>query len=129
MRWASYNPNPEKRKAGDCSVRALSKVLDQDWDKTFIQLCNWAYRLCDMPSANHVWGAMLKDRGFVREAIPTDCPDCYTVIDFCKDHSDGKFILALSGHVVAVVDGMYYDSWDSGYEIPIYYWHKKETKE
>ena len=28
------------------------------------------------------------------------------------------------GHVVAVEDGNYYDIWDSGDEVPTYYWMK-----
>lgn len=24
-----------------------------------------------------------------------------------------------------VIDGVYYDSWDSGREVPLYYWQKK----
>ena len=50
------------------------------------------------------------------------------MIDFCNDHPKGAYILALSSHVVAVVDGCYYDTWDSGQEIPIYYWTKKEDE-
>jgi len=34
-------------------------------------------------------------------------------------------ILALSGHVVCVMDGDYYDTWDSGGEVPLYYWRKE----
>ena len=69
----------------------------------------------DMPSANAVWGAYLRGKGFVRQIIPDTCPDCYTVAD-----------LALSGHVVCVINGDWIDTWDSGGEIPLYYWHKEE---
>jgi hypothetical protein len=79
-----------------------------------------------MPSANNVWGAYLKGKGFKRNIIPTECPDCYTVRDFCREHPRGTFILALSTHVVAVINGDYYDTWDSGDETPIYYWFKEE---
>lgn len=34
----------------------------------------------------------------------------------------GRCVLAIDGHVVCVVDGFYFDSWDSCGEIPIYYW-------
>lgn len=27
--------------------------------------------------------------------------------------------------MVSVVDGDYYDAWDSGKEVPVYYWHKE----
>lgn len=81
----------------------------------------------DMPSANHVWGAYLRRCGFVRQIVPNECPDCYTVADFCRDHPEGLFVLAISGHVVAVEDGDWWDTWDSGNEIPVYYWMRKET--
>lgn len=48
-----------------------------------------------------------------------------TVKDFCKENPIGTYILAISGHVVAVIDGDYFDTWDSGEEIPIYYWKKE----
>ena len=57
---------------------------------------------------------------------PDDTIDFYTVRDFCRDNPHGIFILALSGHVLAVIDGNYYDSWDSGEEIPVYYWHRED---
>lgn len=80
----------------------------------------------DMPSSNAVWGAYLKSRGFKRYIIPNECPDCYTVKDFCKDHPKGHYILGTGTHVIAIIDGFYYDTWDSGELIPIFYW-KKET--
>lgn len=78
--------------------------------------------MCDMPSSNAVWGAYLRSNGFRVYAIPNYCPDCYTVEDFCADNPYGRYILATGEHVVAVEDGDYYDTWDSGDEIPIYYW-------
>lgn len=124
--YQNYNPNPLKKQIGDCTVRAISKALHQDWESTYSGLALEGFRLCDMPSANHVWGAYLKRKGFNRYIIPETCPDCYTVKDFCRDHPNGIFILAIHGHVVAVEDGIYYDSWDSGDEIPVYYWQRKE---
>lgn len=79
----------------------------------------------DMPSSNAVWGAYLKSLGFKRYIIPNECPDCYTVSDFAKEHSSGVYILATGTHVVTVKDGDYYDTWDSGKEIPIYYFVKE----
>ena len=113
-------------KVGDCVVRALSKALGQKWEETYIDLCVEGCLRCDMPSANAVWGAYLRRKGFEREIIPNTCPECYTVEDFCADHPNGTYILALDGHVVSVVDGQYYDTWQSGREVPIYYWHRKE---
>ena len=124
--YRHYNPNPTGARVGDCTVRAISKATGEDWARTFCFLCAEGMRLCDMPSANHVWGAYLRRRGFRRHALPDACPDCYTVADFCREHPSGVYVLAISGHVVCVQDGDYYDSWDSGAEAPAYYWQKEE---
>ena len=123
--WIEYNPNPRGRRTGDCVIRALSKVLDLDWEETFAVLTIQGFVLCDWGNANHVWGRYLRDNGFVMEPLLNTCPDCYTVRDFAKEHPNGKFVVATGTHVVAVEDGNYYDSWDSGDEIPTYFWREK----
>lgn len=37
-----------------------------------------------------------------------------TVDSFAKDHPEGKYVLRVAHHLVALVDGIYYDTWDSG---------------
>lgn len=56
MNWTYYNPNPIAARVGDCTVRAISKVLDQDWEDTYMDLCALGLAMCDLPSANSVWG-------------------------------------------------------------------------
>ena len=123
--WARHNENPDGRNVGDCTVRAISTALGQEWETTYIALALQGYLMGDMPSANHVWGAYLREKGFRRAVIPDECLDCYTVADFAAEHPSGTYILALSGHVVCVMDGDYYDTWDSGGEVPLYYWRKE----
>lgn len=125
-----YNPNPFRRSTSDCVVRAISKITDSDWDSTFIRLSLMAFEKKDNLEKNHVWGMYLYRHGFRRRLIPDMCPNCYTVIDFCTDHPYGKYLLRIDGltdgHVVAVVDGDYYDSWDSGDEVVDYYYWRIE---
>ena len=102
-------------------MRAICKATGQEWNRVYTALCAYGLALKDMPTANNVWGKYLREIGFRRYLI-SDERDDYTVADFCKDHPTGTFILAIDGHVVCVVDGFYFDSWDSGNEIPIYYW-------
>lgn len=123
-RYIPYNPNPTRGNVGDCTVRAISKALNQTWEKTYAGLSAYGYMLSDMPSANHVWGAYLRRNGFNRYIVDDKGQDIYTVEDFCRDNPEGVYVLAIDGHVVCVCDGSYYDSWDSGLEIPIYYWTK-----
>lgn len=121
-----YNPNPQGRVVGDCTVRAISKALGQSWEQTYIGLCLQGFLMGDMPSSNAVWGAYLRSKGFRREIIPDTCPECYTVADFAAEHPRGEYILALSGHVVCVEDGTIFDTWDSTGQIPLYYWFKED---
>lgn len=125
--YKEFNPNPRGRKVGDCTVRAISKATGQDWHEVYVNLCVQGLLMGDMPSANAVWGSYLRSNGFNRRMIPDTCTANYTVSDFATEHPDGTYILALSGHVVTVKNGDYWDSWDSGKEIPIYYWTLTEV--
>lgn len=125
--WVEHNVNPEKRRTVDCTVRAISSAFDQDWDTSFVGTSGKAFELKDMPTANHVWGAYLRSKGWKRYIIPNECPDCYSVKDFCNDHPTGIYILALYQHVVCVIEGNYLDTWDCGDEVPLYYWEKGEN--
>lgn len=120
--YINYNANPINRRTGDCAIRAISTILDEPWEKVYMDICLKGYELHDMPDSKHVCGAYLTDRGFRRFIIPNTCPDCATIKTFCADHPQGRFIVVTDGHAVAVIDGNYYDTWDSGNEIPVYYW-------
>lgn len=127
MSYVSYNINPLNKLVIDCTVRAISTIMRKDWDTVYIGLCLKGYEMKDMPNSNSVWGAYLRSNGYYRELIPNTCPDCYRVRDFCYDHPQGSYLLATGAHVIAVIDGDYYDTWDSGDEIPIYYWRKENS--
>jgi hypothetical protein len=123
--WQFVNPNPAYNFVGDCVIRALSIALDSDWDTIFLGLAAYGFDIKDVPSGNAIWSAYLRDKGFKRYIIPNECPNCYTLKDFCKDHPNGIFVIGTGTHAVTVIDGDYYDSWDSGNVIPIYYFTKE----
>ena len=120
--WIKYNPNPAGRQVGDCSVRAVSKALDINWEKAYLLTAKEGFDMCDMPSSDAVWGAVLREHGFNRHTVPDNCPNCYTTSDFCRDHPKGIFVLGFGGHAATVINGDLYDSWDSSREIPQYFW-------
>ncbi len=126
MAYVKYNANPMGKRVGDCVVRAISKVTNQDWQATYSALCVQGYMLSDMPSSDNVWASYLRKNGFKRHIVPDWCPDCYSVRDFCEDHPTGTYLLSLNKHVVAVEDGDYLDSFDSGDEPVIYYFERNE---
>lgn len=119
-----FNPNPMGKSVGDCVIRAISAALDQSWDYVYLALTVQGFMMGDWGNSNKVWGSFLMSRGFRMRPIPDTCPDCYTVRDFCVDHPRGVFILGTGEHVVTVKEGNYYDAWDSGDEVPLYFYAK-----
>lgn len=125
--YSHYNPNPQGNRVGDCVVRAISKALNNSWEDTYIDLTIQGYIMGDLLSSNGVWGAYLKAKGFVRDMIPIDCPDCYSVEDFAEENPEGVFVIGTGTHAICVEDGVIYDAWDSSKEQPIYFYRKGEN--
>jgi hypothetical protein len=123
--WIEYLNNPLGLRVGDCVIRAISKALNQSWEKTYIDLCVQGFMLGDLPSSNAVWSSFLRHKGFKRRTIE-DCPDCYSIDDFCKEHPFGTYVIGTGSHAVCVENGNVYDAWDSRQETPVYYFEKGE---
>lgn len=124
--WVQYNPNPTGRSVEDCSIRAVAKALDIDWETAYILICSNGLAMGDMPHSDSVWGSVLREKGFYRKTIPNVCPNCYTARMFCRDNPEGTFVLGFGGHVATVQDGNLFDAWDSSNEIPVYVWLRRE---
>ena len=119
------NPNPDGLYVGDCVVRAIAIATNSTWDHVYVMLGLEGFIKKNFGDANDVWGSYLKRIGFRQILLPDDCPDCYTVRDFCYDYPYGTYILATGTHLVAVIDGDYYDAWDSGDEVPTSVWRRE----
>lgn len=127
MAYIYKNLNPLSNTTGDCAVRACAIATDKSWDYTYRELAKLGRLMGVMPDRGAVWGAYLRMNGFKRAIIPNSCPDCYRVKDFAKDNPRGTFVLGIDGspgHVVTVIDGDYYDTWDSGEEIPTFFYYR-----
>ena len=120
-----YNPNPLGLSVGDCTIRAISRALNTTWELTYNLLADLGFEMCDMPSSNRVWSELLKLNKFKKHQISDTCPNCYTVKNFCYDHPKGTYVVGTGEHVVCIKNGNYFDSWDSGNEIPIYYFERR----
>lgn len=121
------NLNPDNIDTQDCVVRAISLLLGKDWEEVYLGICAEGLLQKKMPMTDTVWGDYLRKKGYYLTRLPTHCPVCYSVNDFAIDHPYGRFLLKVDEHVVTVVNGYYYDTWDSGQQIALYYW-RKETE-
>ena len=125
MGYIDYNANPLNRRTDDCVKRALSTALGYTWDRVHIELSVLTLVKAGIETENEIWAEYLERKGFERFQIPDTCPFCYTIRDFCEDNPDGVFVLGTGTHVVCVIDGDYYDTWDSGDRVPLYCFVKK----
>ena len=119
--FIKYNQNPRHSRVGDCVIRAISTALDREWEDVYVDLADKGLEMRDMPSSNSVWGAYLLDEGLEAKMVP----NVTTVRNFARKHPKGTYIVGTGSHVVAVIDGDYIDTWDSGDEVPIYYFVKE----
>lgn len=120
--WVKVNPNPQRKHVPDCVIRAICFALDMSWYQVYDELCGVGRRDANMPSADSVWGHYLQMLGCKPFLLPQSCPRCTTVNEFSKLYPKGRYIIGTGSHAVAVIDGDYYDSWDSGDEIPSFFW-------
>lgn len=121
--WIEYNPNPVARiNAGDCSIRAVAKALDVDWETAYAMIAANGFAMGDIISSDSVWGSVLRQHGFTKHIVPNSCPDCYTIEEFAEDNPKGTYVVGTGNHVVTIIDGNAYDSWNSLKETPIYFW-------
>ena len=124
--YVKFCNNPRNNyRAGDCVIRAISAATGDTWEKIYTDLSAEGYYVGEWGNSNGVWDNYLRRRGYKRSICPNDCPYCYSVADFAREHQKGTYILGPGRHAVTVIDGNYLDSWDSGAEIPIYYYTKE----
>jgi hypothetical protein len=67
----------------------------------------------------------LDQHGYEMHTLPASCPMCITVREFSERYPNGKYLLATGDHVVALINGTYFDTFDSGDEIISYYFTQK----
>ena len=119
-RYKYFQPNEKDKgdKVGDCQIRALSKVLDMTWLEVFdlvTPICRRQQVMdifsCDLKKTKEA----MKELGFEYTGISNKKGSKRpTVATFAQNHPEGRYICNVAHHEVAVVDGKYYDTWDSG---------------
>lgn len=122
--YQEFDPNPVQNElADDCTVRAIAKSLGVSWEAAYTMLAVAGFLMGDVFEKDYIWGAVLRENGFKRRA---DCEECETVAAFARSHPKGVYVLKTYGHILALVDGTYYDASDSGHAPVIYYWVKED---
>ena len=121
-----HNQNPKGRITGDCTFRAISTAMRQDYNQTVMEMaelmCETGYTLNDKKGIE----AYLKAKGWTKCKQPVkDDRTKYTGAEFCgriryragdlNGEYYNKNIIAMIGahHIVAIVHGRIWDTWNS----------------
>lgn len=124
-----YNANTRDSFVGDCVKRSLTLAFGMDYDEVSKEL-NRIKRSKGASAYNigPVYGQFLKDRGYSFSKYPDKN---VTVQEFSQSHNVGTYLLltggsklavkGISDHMVAIIDGDIWDSWDSSNEIVVSY--------
>lgn len=93
--------------------------------EVFNELVPIARELQCMPNGKPCYKKYLEENGFTYHGVSnkkgTKRP---TVESFTKEHTQGIFILRVANHIVSSIEGIYYDTWDSGDCCLYGYWEK-----
>ncbi len=115
-----YNANPHNKFTDDCVIRALSTAMEQSWKDTFNDLCQISLKYGVMPTDTKCFSRYLKQNGWIKQSQPRKRDNTkYTGKEFIKeilyDNAPYTNIIAKIGghHIVAIINGKVYDTWDS----------------
>ena len=120
-----HNENPWKRVTGDCTFRALATAMEKPWKEVVMEMaemsCRTGYAINDKKGIERY----LKEQGWVKHKQPRKQDwKKYTGVEFCEllqsNECDlpvskrARYIAHIGGHhIVAIVNGQVWDTWDS----------------
>ena len=115
MSFRYYNAHPLKRAVYDCTKRSISlttgipyreleKGMSEHKKITGVRF------FYNTPNPQSYMENVL---GFPKRSLYKKSDDSHiTVEEFAKAHPDGRYIVSISGHWTACIDGIVYDTWD-----------------
>ena len=121
--YVAYNANEDNLNTRDCVARGISIAFGSSYNTTKYQLRKRGRQ------TESVWNNIFNFEAYIRETygsqykfirsskygLPTNC----TVEQFAREHPTGTYLLIVGKndrsyeHMVAVIDGDWYDSWNS----------------
>lgn len=111
MRYYKYNANPKGILTDDCVLRALSVAEGTSWEETQKKLSRLSAKE----------GRLLNDKIFIEkylnERYPRKCYRNMTIGEFSEICPKGHFVVTTKGHIVAIIDNVIVDTWDSSNKV------------
>ena len=125
-----FNANPKNRITTDCVLRAICTALEIPYNQVVMEMAELQCKTGYDMSENKLIDMYLKIKGWMRHTQPRKNDNTkYTGVEWCKklQRCGGwrRMIAKLGGHhIVAIVDGKVWDTWDSTGGCIGIYWTK-----
>lgn len=118
------------REDGDCTVCALATARDLPYSEAWQMLYDVQGETRQCSFRLPTWLGSHPERFGVTEALSFPAQKGkkrMTAETFCRRFPSGRYILRMTRHVAAVVDGRLYDTWDSQYKCVYSAWQVTEV--
>lgn len=113
-------------RTGDCVIRSIAIALQQDYKKTFLDLCELGIRLGEMPNAVKTYKRYLKDRGFTKNK-PQRCANGH--LQQIIHYRGPACLMRTRGHLTYINQhGNICDSWDCRMETMLTYYTRDDEQ-
>lgn len=131
MPFHYYNANPQNRLTSDCTKRSIAlttgipykevqKGMNEHKKITGVKLFN------DNPNPRSYMENVL---GFAKRSVDKKLDGSrMTVEEFAKAHPSGRYVVSVSGHWTACIDGIIYDTWNCTKEEVLSYYEVTRYK-
>ena len=130
MPYCYFQPNTldPKNRAADCVIRSICHAFSLEWENAFDALVGYARKAHCMPNQKKSYEPFLKDRGWVYRSVKNHQLTVQVFSEHRKTPAICHVRCGYGTHMVAVSNGNYYDSWDSGSRKLYGYWEPLEQQ-
>jgi hypothetical protein len=127
-----YNANPKNKIASDCVIRALCTAMEEPYEKVYRELLEVSLKCGYVLNEKKCYERYLKEKGWVKHSQPRKKDNTkYTGKEWCEEVQTHRhwyspqMIASIGGHhIVAVMFGQVYDTWDSTNKCIGNYWER-----
>ncbi len=126
--WYNFQPNPLGNETGDCTIRAYCAAESMEWDEAYEMATKYGKDLALMFNEKKVIDKIVEGH-FGYKKVKLKKNEQMTVNEFCTLHDKGTYILNVPRHLVTVIDGEFWDSWDSGDKKVSSYYERESSSE
>jgi hypothetical protein len=124
-----FQPNKKdlKDRYGDCAIRALCKAQNMEWLDAYDLMWKLTREVQCPFNSKYGFESIMKQLGYTYGGISNKKGTVRpSVRQFAKQNPKGTYICVVANHYVTIVDGDYYDTWDSGSSSMYGYWKRGE---